>query len=145
MVRWTTLAKDVSKPYARDDKAVVLVQGNFPYVKPRLQAGTRSVAVSQAIPVGAGLTNWILTGNPSAVRPQRGVHAGCCVGPAVLTYLDGTGRSAGPSYVQRYWRGIGPLLRPPCCVCSQACARMPTERDRQNRPRASGAGKPSSA
>ena len=33
-----TLAKDVSKPYARDDKALVLVQGNFPYVKPRLQA-----------------------------------------------------------------------------------------------------------
>ena len=59
--------------------------------------------------------------------------------------LEGTFRGAGPSYAGRYRRGIGPLLRPPCCVCSQACARMPIERDTQKRPRARGAGKPSSA
>src|SRR6187402_825362 len=48
---------------------------------------------------------------------------------------SGTGRLGGPSYVQMNSRGIGPLLRPPCCVCSHACARMPTERDKQKSPR----------
>ena len=28
-------------------------------------------------------------------------------------------------------------MRPPCCDCSQACARIPTERERMNRPRPS--------
>ena len=34
-------------------------------------------------------------------------------------------------------------MRPPCCICSQAWARIPTDRDRMNRPRPSCGGKPS--
>lgn len=37
-VAMRTLATDVAKPYARDDQKLVMVQGNFPYVKQRLQA-----------------------------------------------------------------------------------------------------------
>src|SRR3954469_23000517 len=40
--------------------------------------------------------------------------------------------------------GIGPLMRPPWRLCSQAWASMPTERDRMNRPRPSAGAKPSS-
>jgi hypothetical protein len=53
--------------------------------------------------------------------------------------------SGQPRWVGRIERGIGPLLRRPCWVSSHACARMPTLLLRTNRPRASGAGKPSSA
>jgi Aldehyde oxidase and xanthine dehydrogenase, a/b hammerhead domain len=48
-------------------------------------------------------------------------------------------------YVGRIDGGIGPLLRRPCPVSSQAWASSPTVRLSTNRPRASGAGKPSSA
>ena len=48
----------------------------------------------------------------------------------------------GPVYLGKYLTGIGPLLRPPCCICSHPCASMPTERDKQKTPRASSAGKP---
>ena len=37
-VAMRTLASDVSKPYARDEQKLVTVQGNFPYMKQRLQA-----------------------------------------------------------------------------------------------------------
>lgn len=49
------------------------------------------------------------------------------------------------SYVQRYSGGVGPLLRPPCCVCSHAWASMPTLRDRPKKPRAREGGQPNSA
>ena len=50
-------------------------------------------------------------------------------------------RSSGGSQVRRRIDGgIGPLLRRPWPVSSQACARMPTLRLSTNRPRASGGG-----
>ena len=39
---------------------------------------------------------------------------------------------------------MGPLIRTPFFFCSHACARMPTARDRMNRPRPSSGSKPSS-
>src|SRR5204862_1514193 len=53
-------------------------------------------------------------------------------------------RVAGPVYRYAMAGGIGPLMRPPCRVCSQACASMPTERERMNSPRPSSGAKPSS-
>ena len=40
--------------------------------------------------------------------------------------------------------GIGSMIRRPRCFCSQACARMPTERDRMKKTRPSSGSKPSS-
>ena len=49
-----------------------------------------------------------------------------------------------PRYAGRMSGGIGPLFRRPCCVSSQAWARMPTDRLSTKSPRASGGAKPSS-
>ena len=62
-----------------------------------------------------------------------GAHGGA-VPPA------GPGRRHWLRYVGRMLGGIGPLIRRPCCVSSQAWARMPTLRLSTNSPRASGAG-----
>ena len=43
-VAMRTLASDVAHPYARDDERLVMVQGNFPYIKQRLQAVGYSLA-----------------------------------------------------------------------------------------------------
>ena len=51
----------------------------------------------------------------------------------------------GPSYFQSKWRGIGPLLRSPDWLSSQAWASAPTERDKTKSPRQSGGGNPNSA
>ena len=89
---------------------------------------TAQVGFDGIDPSGGGLVRCL--SSPADIRPR-------------VTEL-GTDRTHGVRTVGVMSGGIGPLLRRPVSVSSHACARIPTLRLSTNRPRASGAGKPSS-